>query len=288
MLWSAAYALDRTMRPRPDQLASNREDDARRAIGRLIRLGGRPSRSIRRDPTWDATVDDDGYYHWYDEKRKTRCCVASEDYLSAHFSDERDQFEGELKCWQQFREQQALPPDHPSLQTRDLMRPAKQDLVHRGYEEPLLDHLIKITDWRAYRSFRQSRRDAAANNRLLFKNMISQIHNELSKTTVQAYSLKNELEEWQEHLMSLQCDFDDEENSIEWIDVRMEQVLFEAVTTLEDNPSLLFQLEAKLLEDIQYLIQNLENYTEISCWQVPAPPADGDLTDRLIQLGECP
>ena len=79
------------------------EARAKRDYGRLLEMGGRPTRPIRQQPTWTATYEH-GLIFIVDAERGLDCTLSDDiDLTFYHWQKESGQFRRELKTWQDFR-----------------------------------------------------------------------------------------------------------------------------------------------------------------------------------------
>lgn len=269
----------------PEKIIEQRKNSAENSWSELVRLGGRPSRGIRYHPPWQTEMVD-GLLSWIDDKGVRNRC--EEDlYFTLHWREEMSLFREELERWQLFKRRHTLPSNAYSELTRDLLHPVMLHLHGYGYQKPLLDHLTRIADWRAFRVFHISGRDTLARGRIVLKDYIVEAQEQLAKCGndwMIKRRLNNELECHLESLIGTQQDIDDDNSLLDWIDGEMKKILEEAILTLTPLPIQLQELEFKMTEDAQQLIVELEGITGVNCWRLSAAPENSDTLARLLHL----
>lgn len=96
------------MTPGPDDVMEMNETKAYRDYNRLIEMGGRPTRLIREQPTWETTLVN-GMIHYGDPRNIRLGGSVEEDlYMYVHWEDESVRCQDELERWQEFRKSQQM------------------------------------------------------------------------------------------------------------------------------------------------------------------------------------
>ncbi|KAF6241780.1 hypothetical protein HO173_000492 [Letharia columbiana] len=120
------------------------EARAKQHHDRLIEMGGRPTRPVRLQPTWNATYRD-GLIYITDNQGELECTLSDDiDPMNHHWSRESAHFERELENWQRFRENQQRLQHLDRLET---------ELELDDTDAGLINVLTRLSDWEEFEVF---------------------------------------------------------------------------------------------------------------------------------------
>lgn len=144
MIFFRACSPKRPRTPTLAEMTVREEARAKQAYDQLIEMGGRPSRSVRLQPTWNATYRD-GLIYITDKRGELEGTLSTGiDPMNHHWAEESAHFSKELENWQAFTEHQQ--------KSQFLGRP-KTRLQLDNTDARLIKDLTRLSDWQEFEVF---------------------------------------------------------------------------------------------------------------------------------------
>lgn len=257
------------------------EADARAAYAELLRLGARPSRTIREHFAY-PTINNGGYHSWKDEERGTSHEAHADLLMPHHWQVECQTFTEQLELWNKFREVQTIAKDDQDYRHYLLLTPAElSPLVTENLA--VARNLTALRDWRAYRTYQHTklsycnRRQATCRDQVISSR---QAYLDLADPP-QKRDAKSRLNGWISQLKTSHKKWLAEKAISDRLETEMQKMLEEAVSDLSAlDPTLLASLEEDAAKTAQVLADRVGDLSG-SKWLVRSPASALSMLDKL-------
>ena len=210
------------------------------------------------------------------ETGETVQCLRGSRDLSGHWQKEAEQFDAELKRWQEYRH----CDKHPRYSSDGLLRRSNYDLEDKNYCQGLLNILLRLRKWRSYHHFRHRKMaeqvwsagtmDQRSDEPLA---PVAGPNTTNPKYLIDIDDLRN--------LYALDRPYQAAKDVLKWVAKEVETIMAE---TLEaSSPAQVKNLEQQLLEDHARLEEMLVGVSG-PYWRRPQSPIGQNRLERLINL----
>ena len=257
------------------------EADARAAYAELLRLGARPSRTIREHFAY-PTINNGGYHSWKDVERGTTHEAHADLLMPHHWQVECQTFTEELELWNKFREVQASAKADQDYKHYLLLTPA--ELSPLVTDDPAAArNLTALRDWRAYRTYQHTRLSCSDRFQATCREqVISSRKSYLDLADPpQKRDAKSRLKAWIRQLKTSHKKWLAEKAILDRLDAEMQKILEEAVSDLSAiDPTLLASLEEDAANTAQALADRVGDLSG-STWLVRSPESALNMLDKL-------
>lgn len=211
------------------------EARAKQAYDQLIQLGGRPSRSLQMQPTWNVAYIH-GFVFMTDDEGETEGTISNDiDPMNHHWSEESEKFQRELERWQRFRACQRKSQHQERLDT---------ELELDNTEEALIIYLTKLSDWQEFEMFQGlvyadavSFEDRCRGNFLWIMDW--------EATAERSSDVHGAICRWLFQMMRCQEELEAAKKDLDWIKDQWPKIIAEVVDSVSKTPKLQSSLEAK-------------------------------------------
>lgn len=205
---------------------------------RLIKMGGRPTRPVRLQPSWTATYKD-GLIYIRSNKGELECTLSDDiDPMNHHWSTERARFLRELEQWQRFREYQRKVQHVDRLET---------ELELENTDAGLVKVLAKLSDWQEFEVFQSLNRVDAAyfEDRCRLSFLEIREWEVTTNSSLTSSAAHDAIGPWLRQFDRSQEELEDAQKQLHWIRCQWPKVVAESVESLSETPELQTKLEAK-------------------------------------------
>ena len=224
--------------PNQEERKVGYEARAKRDHDRLIEMGGRPTRPVRLQPTWNATYKD-GLIYLIDNEGELKCTLSVDiDPMHHHWSGEAAHFRRELENWQGFREYQQSVRHLDRLET---------ELELDNTDAGLINALTRLSDWEEFEVFQDlilvDALDFEDRCRLDFLEITSwEVSTEHQPISSVAHAA---IDPWLRVFDRSQEEVGAAKNQLKWIKGQWPKAVAESLHSISKTPELQQDLEAK-------------------------------------------
>ena len=251
------------------------EERAKQHHDRLIELGGRPTRPVRLQPTWNATYRD-GLIYITDNEGELESTLSDDiDPMNHHWSTESAQFGRELENWQRFREYQQ------SLQHLDRV---ETELELDNTDAGLISVLTRLSDWEEFELFQDLIGVDAFNfedRRRLRLLQITKCEVPV-ENSLPSSAAHEAIRTWLRLFNRSQEEIEDAENQLNWIKGQWPELIAESVDSLSKTPELQLALEAKFRKQTQSTVSAIQKLGGRPSHTVSPPDHSMDSLHRIL------
>ena len=198
-------------------------------------MGGRPSRPLRLQPTWNVIYRDD-YVYMTDDEGEIQGTIAYDiEPMGYHWTEESGQFKKELCRWQRFRACQQKSRHQERLET---------ELELENTDDALIKYLSRLTDWQEFEMYQGHIYADALSFEDQFLEEFLWITNKELPGEVNS-EVHRAIRTWLLQMMKCQKRLKEGKKDWDWIKDEWPKIVADVVTSVSRTPKLQSSLEAK-------------------------------------------
>ncbi|KAL9070657.1 MAG: hypothetical protein Q9161_004711 [Pseudevernia consocians] len=231
-------------------------------------MGGRPTRPIREQLTWNVTYKK-GLVYLIDNDGELQCT------LSNHWLNESIQFGRELETWEIFKECQGKIQQMARLETQ---------LELDNTDARLIEILTRMSDWEEFEVFEN--RDLV--EALEFEDQCLQDYSRIMKWEGTADPLQTKLAvheamgTWLKRLEEIQEGKEAASKQVDWINGQWPKVVAESTRAISKTPELQCQLEAKFRKQTHATFSAIQKLGGRPSHAVSPPDPSMDIFHKIL------
>ena len=264
--------MNRVGLPKNDNLTQTR---AKRKHDQLIAMGGRPTRPVKLQPSWNA-VYRHGLIYLYDHEGELEgTLLEEEDPMSHHWQNELANFKTEISLWQRFRCHQ-----------KELLRLGRLDteleLDHTN--TGLVKTLTRLSDWEEFEVFWNNKhvdalRSQEASRSYFLRAIESEAQGEESSSSSEVHKvIRNGLRQFNEAQKEVKFT----QAWMDWAKGEWPKLIAESVDAISKTPELQPVLEARFRKQTRATFSALQKLGGQPSHAVSPPDESMDSLHRIL------
>ena len=258
-----------------DDLTRSYEARAKRSYDELIAMGGRPSRPVQLQPSWNA-IYRNGLIYLQNHRGECEATLSDdEDPMNHHWEKERAYFEKEIFFWHRFRLHQEKMLPFGRLDT-------ELELDHTNME--IFKVLTRLRDWEGFGAFWQHENVDAlkfeeASRSYLLEGIRSEALSEESPSSAEVHEkIRDGLLQFNHTQTNLECI----KYWMNWVKDEWPKMVAEAVNIISKTPDLEPVLEAKFRKQTHATFRAIQNQGGQPSHAINPPHESMDVLHRIL------